>query len=166
MSGQKTYYLTTPIYYVNDAPHIGHAYTTLACDVLARFKRLDGYDVFFLTGTDEHGQKVEKSAILAASSSTGDADAGPKFTSSVRDWAEGLLSQMSMQRVAEVVEQDSNAEGGQKLQGNLQTPVEERDGAGSEEEGASLRRHSMENFRASMAGLKSVGRSLDQNTLI
>ena len=56
------YYITTPIYYVNDAPHIGHAYTTLACDVLARFKRLDGYDVMFLTGTDEHGQKVEKSA--------------------------------------------------------------------------------------------------------
>jgi methionyl-tRNA synthetase len=65
MSGQKTYYLTTPIYYVNDAPHIGHAYTTLSCDVLARFKRLDGYDVFFLTGTDEHGQKVEKSAEAA-----------------------------------------------------------------------------------------------------
>ena len=55
-------YLTTPIYYVNDRPHIGHAYTTLACDVLARFKRLDGHDVFFLTGTDEHGQKVEKAA--------------------------------------------------------------------------------------------------------
>ena len=48
----KRYYVTTPIYYVNDAPHIGHAYTTLACDVLARFKRLDGYDVKFLTGTD------------------------------------------------------------------------------------------------------------------
>jgi methionyl-tRNA synthetase len=57
-----SYYLTTPIYYVNDKPHIGHAYTTLACDVLARFKRLDGFDVKFLTGTDEHGQKVEKSA--------------------------------------------------------------------------------------------------------
>jgi methionyl-tRNA synthetase len=62
MAGDKTYYITTPIYYVNDAPHIGHAYTTLACDVLARFKRLDGYDVHFLTGTDEHGQKVEKAA--------------------------------------------------------------------------------------------------------
>jgi len=61
----QTYYLTTPIYYVNDAPHIGHAYTTLACDVLARFKRLDGYEVKFLTGTDEHGQKVEKSAQAA-----------------------------------------------------------------------------------------------------
>ena len=57
-----TYYLTTPIYYVNDKPHIGHAYTTLSCDVLARFKRLDGFEVKFLTGTDEHGQKVEKSA--------------------------------------------------------------------------------------------------------
>ena len=58
----QSYYLTTPIYYVNDKPHIGHAYTTLACDALARFKRLDGYDVMFLTGTDEHGQKVQKSA--------------------------------------------------------------------------------------------------------
>jgi len=59
----QTYYITTPIYYVNDKPHIGHAYTTLACDVLARFKRLDGFDVTFLTGTDEHGQKVEKAAF-------------------------------------------------------------------------------------------------------
>ncbi len=65
MPAAKTYYVTTPIYYVNDSPHIGHAYTTLACDVLARFKRLDGYDVKFLTGTDEHGQKVEKSAKVA-----------------------------------------------------------------------------------------------------
>ncbi len=62
---QTPYYLTTPIYYVNDAPHIGHTYTTLACDVLARFKRLDGYRVHFLTGTDDHGQKVEKSAQAA-----------------------------------------------------------------------------------------------------
>ncbi len=61
----EPYYLTTPIYYVNDRPHIGHAYTTLACDVLARFMRLDGRDVHFLTGTDEHGQKVEKSAQAA-----------------------------------------------------------------------------------------------------
>ena len=61
----QPYYLTTPIYYVNDRPHIGHAYTTLACDVLARFHRLDGDDVHFLTGTDEHGQKVEKSARAA-----------------------------------------------------------------------------------------------------
>ena len=64
-TGKKSFYITTPIYYVNDIPHIGHAYTTLACDVLARFKRLDGFDVMFLTGTDEHGQKVEKSAEAA-----------------------------------------------------------------------------------------------------
>ncbi|MDI9409324.1 MAG: methionine--tRNA ligase [Candidatus Pacebacteria bacterium] len=61
----KNYFVTTPIYYVNDRPHIGHAYTSVACDVLARFMRLDGYQVKFLTGTDEHGQKVEKSAIAA-----------------------------------------------------------------------------------------------------
>ena len=59
---KNTYYITTPIYYVNDVPHIGHAYTTLSCDIIARFKRLDNYDVFFLTGTDEHGQKVELAA--------------------------------------------------------------------------------------------------------
>jgi methionyl-tRNA synthetase len=56
------YFVTTPIYYVNDQPHIGHAYTTLAADVTARFHRLAGRDVFFLTGTDEHGQKVAQSA--------------------------------------------------------------------------------------------------------
>ncbi|MBX9700592.1 MAG: methionine--tRNA ligase [Acetobacteraceae bacterium] len=58
----KPIYLTTPIYYVNDKPHIGHAYTSLATDVLARWQRLAGREVFFLTGTDEHGQKVEKAA--------------------------------------------------------------------------------------------------------
>ncbi len=56
------FYITTPIYYVNDVPHIGHAYTTLACDVLARYKRARGFEVAFLTGTDEHGQKVETAA--------------------------------------------------------------------------------------------------------
>jgi methionyl-tRNA synthetase len=58
----KKFYITTPIYYVNDVPHIGHAYTTIAADVAARFKRLEGYEVFFLTGTDEHGQKVQQAA--------------------------------------------------------------------------------------------------------
>src|SRR4051812_46478229 len=61
----RRYYITTPIYYVNGAPHIGHAYTSIAADVIARFKRLDGFDVFFLTGTDEHGQKVEQAAAEA-----------------------------------------------------------------------------------------------------
>ncbi|MGA2192415.1 MAG: methionine--tRNA ligase [Nitrospirota bacterium] len=57
-----TFYITTPIYYVNDVPHIGHAYTTVAADTMARYMRLTGREVFFLTGTDEHGQKVEKTA--------------------------------------------------------------------------------------------------------
>lgn len=55
-------FITTPIYYVNDIPHIGHAYTTIICDTLARFYRLQGYETFFLTGTDEHGQKIEEAA--------------------------------------------------------------------------------------------------------
>ena len=59
----NNFYITTPIYYVNDVPHIGHAYTSLTCDVIARFMRLNGRRVKFLTGTDEHGQKVAKSAL-------------------------------------------------------------------------------------------------------
>ena len=65
MAASDSFYITTPIYYVNDVPHLGHAYTTIACDALARFQRLDGRRVMFLTGTDEHGQKVEKSALAA-----------------------------------------------------------------------------------------------------
>ncbi len=61
----RNFYITSPIYYVNDIPHIGHAYTSIACDIIAKAKRMQGYNVFFLTGTDEHGQKVEKSAINA-----------------------------------------------------------------------------------------------------
>ena len=57
-------YVTTPIYYVNDVPHIGHAYTTIIADTMARYYRLKGYDTFFLTGTDEHGQKIEEAAKL------------------------------------------------------------------------------------------------------
>ena len=59
---KSSFYITTPIYYVNDVPHIGHAYTTVIADALARFKRLAGEEVFFLTGTDEHGQKVQRAA--------------------------------------------------------------------------------------------------------
>ena len=58
----RKFYLTTPVYYVNDIPHIGHAYTTVAADTLVRYKRLSGYDVFFLTGTDEHGNKILQTA--------------------------------------------------------------------------------------------------------
>jgi methionyl-tRNA synthetase len=59
----ETFYVTTPIYYVNDEPHIGHAYTTILADVLARYARLFGKETFFLTGTDEHGQKVRREAL-------------------------------------------------------------------------------------------------------
>ena len=58
----KKFYVTTPIYYVNSVPHLGHAYTTIACDILARYKRQQGFDVRYLTGTDEHGANIEKSA--------------------------------------------------------------------------------------------------------
>jgi len=87
MAGSKPYYITTPIYYVNDAPHIGHAYTTLACDVIARFKRLDGFDVKFLTGTDEHGQKVENSANAAGIDPQSFTD---KVSQNFRDLAETM----------------------------------------------------------------------------
>ncbi len=59
---KKPFYITTPIYYASGSLHIGHCYTTVACDAIARFKRMDGYDVHYLTGTDEHGQKVQKAA--------------------------------------------------------------------------------------------------------
>ena len=59
---KKKFYITTPIHYVNDKPHLGHAYTSLATDTYARYKKLNKYEVFFATGTDEHGQKVEDAA--------------------------------------------------------------------------------------------------------
>lgn len=62
MPNSKSFYITTPIYYVNGLPHIGHAYTTILCDAMSRLKRLEGYDVKFITGTDEHGQKVNEAA--------------------------------------------------------------------------------------------------------
>lgn len=64
MSPDKTFYITTPIYYPSDHLHIGHAYTTVAADAIARFKRLTGYEVWFLTGSDEHGQKIERAATV------------------------------------------------------------------------------------------------------
>ena len=58
----KNYYITTPIYYPSGKPHMGHAYSSIVADIFARFKRLENYNVLFLTGTDEHGQKIEKEA--------------------------------------------------------------------------------------------------------
>ncbi|HIE64238.1 MAG: methionine--tRNA ligase [Nitrospira sp.] len=74
MKKKNTFYITTPIYYVNDAPHIGHAYTTIAADVLARYHRMKGDEVFFLTGTDEHGQKVAQAASARGVSPQAHAD--------------------------------------------------------------------------------------------
>src|ERR1017187_9886342 len=64
-SSSCRYYLTTPIYYVNARPHLGHAYSTIVCDAIARRKRALSIETFFLTGTDEHGQKIERSAEKA-----------------------------------------------------------------------------------------------------
>ena len=64
MSDKQTFYITTAISYPNGAPHIGHAYEIVASDAIARFKRIDGYDVFFMTGTDEHGLKIQQTADL------------------------------------------------------------------------------------------------------
>src|SRR5258708_14655353 len=88
MSKQK-FYLTTPIYYVNARPHIGHAYTTIAADVIARRHRLLGDDTFFLTGTDEHAQKVERSAAAAGVSPQ-------QFADQVSASFKALLDRMGM----------------------------------------------------------------------
>ena len=81
MNKHDTFYITTPIYYVTDVPHIGHAYTTVAADVLARYWRLRGRDVFFLTGLDEHGQKVQQAAAKAGIDPQAHCDRlAPQFT--------------------------------------------------------------------------------------
>ncbi|HEY1255656.1 MAG TPA: class I tRNA ligase family protein, partial [Terracidiphilus sp.] len=67
-SNSSRYFLTTPIYYVNARPHLGHAYSTIVCDAIARRKRALGIETWFLTGTDEHGQKIERSAAAAGKS--------------------------------------------------------------------------------------------------
>ena len=78
---KKNFYITTPIYYVNDKPHIGHAYTTILADVLARFNRGMGKDTFFLTGLDEHGQKVQQAAKNSGMSPKEHCDVmAPRFT--------------------------------------------------------------------------------------
>ena len=66
------YYLTTPIYYVNAAPHLGHTYTTIAADTIKRFKRMQGFDAVLTTGTDEHGQKIERAATAVGKNQHGD----------------------------------------------------------------------------------------------
>ncbi|MGB9123359.1 MAG: methionine--tRNA ligase, partial [Candidatus Angelobacter sp.] len=87
--GSQKFYITTPIYYVNARPHIGHAYTTLVCDAIARRKRMLGFDTYFLTGTDEHGQKIERSAQAAGKT--------PKqFADEVSDLFRSLFGKMNI----------------------------------------------------------------------
>ncbi len=87
--GSQKFYITTPIYYVNARPHIGHAYTTLVCDAIARRKRMLGFDTYFLTGTDEHGQKIERSAVAAGKT--------PKqFADEVSDLFRSLFGKMNI----------------------------------------------------------------------
>ncbi len=87
--GREKFYITTPIYYVNARPHIGHAYTTLVCDAIARRKRMLGFDTYFLTGTDEHGQKIERSAVAAGKT--------PKqFADEVSDLFRSLFEKMNI----------------------------------------------------------------------
>ena len=78
---KKNFYITTPIYYVNDKPHIGHAYTTILGDVLSRYNRNLGNNTFFLTGLDEHGQKVQQAAKNSGMSPKEHCDVmAPRFT--------------------------------------------------------------------------------------
>ncbi|MCT4597081.1 MAG: methionine--tRNA ligase [Vallitalea sp.] len=87
--GKKPYYITTPIYYPSDKLHIGHSYTTVAADTMARYKRMRGYDVMFLTGTDEHGQKIEK--VASANGTT------PKaYVDNIVDWVKDLWKTMDI----------------------------------------------------------------------
>ena len=86
---KPTFYLTTPIYYVNARPHLGHTYTTVAADAVARWKRIRGYDVLFLTGTDEHGQKIERSAAKAGKTPQ-------EFTAEVSSEFRGLWDRMAL----------------------------------------------------------------------
>jgi len=85
---EKTYYITTPIYYVNASPHIGHAYTTIVADVLARYHRMQRCRTFFLTGTDEHGDKIAEAARKAGESPKG--MGGPGQCAIPRPLAEAL----------------------------------------------------------------------------
>jgi len=85
----KKFYLTTPLYYPNARPHVGNSYTTMVCDAIARYKRLCGYDVAFLTGTDEHGEKLQRAAVEAGVSP-------PEFVASKRDLFYSLWKKLNI----------------------------------------------------------------------
>ena len=84
------YYLTTPIYYANSRPHVGSAYTTIVCDVIARYKRMCGFDVAYLTGTDEHGVNIERAAERLGISPADLGDRNQQISAYVKRAASGL----------------------------------------------------------------------------
>lgn len=90
MAQKRGFYITTPIYYPSDKLHIGHSYTTVAADAIARFKRLTGYDVWFLTGTDEHGQKIQRRAEEAGKTPR-------EFVDEIVGWIKELWAQLDIQ---------------------------------------------------------------------
>ena len=99
MTSSKKFYVTTPIYYVNDVPHLGHVYTTVAADVLARYRKMEGEETFFLTGTDEHGQKAEQAAKLGGVSVKEHVDSHSKVFQDI--WNEMELSNNDFIRTTE-----------------------------------------------------------------
>ena len=99
MKSKKKFYVTTPIYYVNDVPHLGHVYTTVAADVLARYRKMEGDDAFFLTGTDEHGQKAEQAAKESGVSVKEHVDTHSKVFQNI--WKEMELSNNDFIRTTE-----------------------------------------------------------------
>ncbi|MFQ5432442.1 MAG: methionine--tRNA ligase [Nitrospinota bacterium] len=99
MNRPKKFYVTTPIYYVNDVPHLGHVYTTVAADVLARYRRMEGEELFFLTGTDEHGQKAEQAAKQSGVSVREHVDTHSKVFQNI--WKEMELSNSDFIRTTE-----------------------------------------------------------------
>ncbi len=90
MADQKTFYVTTPIYYPSNKLHVGNSYTTVAADAMARFKRLTGYRVWFLTGTDEHGQKIQRQAEAAGKPT-------PEFVDEIVEWIKELWQELDIQ---------------------------------------------------------------------
>ena len=108
------YYQTTPIYYANDVPHIGHAYTTIAADAVARFRRLQGQDVFLLTGTDEHGVNIERIAAERGLSPQQHVD---RLAASFRDlWAQLDISYDRFVRTTEPAHERAALELWRRLQ--------------------------------------------------
>ncbi len=100
MAEKETFYITTPIYYPSGKLHIGNSYTTIACDAIARYKRLMGFDVFYLTGVDEHGQKIETKAEELGVKPQEYVD---KMAADVKNYGKRLISVMTNSFVRQMI---------------------------------------------------------------